>query len=515
MPKERISIERLHDEVADLPESTIVCAAVIPKGIPVCLSYGNFVLERIHTNSGSDIDITDLLFSYVPRMIEDEYIRASCNGDFTIEGILWISKEHLIKVNDKLRSLGHRIYPDGKTAVTKFLERDTPIPFDDMLFVSPIWSVELIAESFFACHSEFLMTLRSDFALPTHLTTSVRAIDNVISFYEQLRQYSPDSGEHSTSQQTPDPESVIIYNDDITSLRDNPQGNITPRVIAEIELEKPRLTIEIDSIIVGPDRLGRMHPTVHLYETSIDENELVSISIPSIPDLLAANYKENDIVELNFTSYIPRLGKIIKSSRNNYIPNGLKEVNNKRCSACGTALMQSNNNLYCENPECEETNFNRLLYACRKDVLDLPLSKTDITYLLPRIFESAITPIVELLNTNIDMLSSVIGEEKALSFITSSGKRHLQLYGCGYSRTVQCVVQERFIDALSLRGLFRSDLKKLRIGLENNKWEWKDLPNLLTDPYELCKLFISPQDSNTIVRSAKNRIEEVIAFSVL
>ena len=513
--RSRIAIERLHDAVADMTETETVCTTVLPKGVPIQLIYENFVLECIYGNEGECVELTDLLMSHVPQFIESDYLHATCDGDFELTGRLWLSKEHLSQLNGKHIAAKLPQYPDTVTAVRQFLKRDTPIPFSDMLLFTPDWSTELFGSSIFGAYEEFLNVMGNSFPIPDHLTTSVRTIDNVITFYERIKRMQSHSSEHSNVQQTPEPDVVIVFKNDVTRV----SGQFTdPSIVtvAEIEFSPTELRAVLDRITLGPDRFGRIRPALVAVETSASVEDTINILLPSTNDLLVKDYREGDVVKLEYNGYIPRLGPVIQRSPSSHHSErtGWREYQNKICNHCYQPLSQRNESLFCDNPYCTCANYYRLLHACSPRALDLPITRQDIAHLYTQ-FEEESTPITALLNTSRQELCETLWDECIEDTLRILTNRHDQLHGRGYSPEVQLFAQGRFLDALSLRGLYARNIHKLQEGLKKKRFSWQELHGVLTDKEMLVSLSIPIRDAKEIAASAMHHIDEVLSFASL
>ena len=513
--KSRITIERLHEAVADMNETETVCTTVLPKGVPIQLIYENFVLECIYGNEGECVELTELLLSHVPQFIESDYLHATCDGDFELTGRLWLSKEHLAQLNGKLISAGLPQYPDTRSAVRKFLERDTPIPFSDMLLFTPDWSTELFGSSIFGAYEEFLTVMGNSFPIPDHLTTSVRAIDNVITFYERIKQLQAHATEHSAVQQTPEPDAVVVFRNDVTRVS-GAFTNTGDATVAEIEFSPAELRAVLDRIILGPDRFGRIRPMIIADETTASVDDTLTVMLQTPEDLLVKDYHEGDVVRLEFNGSIPRLGAVVQKTTTprHSARTGWREYHDHTCNHCYQPLSQRNGSFFCDNPYCTCANYYRLLHACHSRVLDIPITHQNLAHLYAG-FEEESTPITALLNTSRHDLCEVIWDECIDATLEIITNRHNQLYGRGYSPDVKFFAQGRFLDALSLNGLYQSNIRKLQKGLETNALYWEELPDILSSERMLISLKIPIRDAREITASTIRHIDEVVAFSKL
>ena len=520
-----IKTDQLHEAVADLPDASSVCATVKPKGVPIQLHYGNFILERIYTGGKSCLDVTDIMLSQVPNMIENDYLHSSCNGDFELSGQLWISDEQLSQLNSRLSRTGFSPYKSPSLVVEKFLLRDIPLSIEDTLHFTPMWSTTLFDLALFATYEEFLTVVGTDFSMPGHITTTVKTIDNITSFYEVVRIMAINQNEHSINRNTPIPETIVILKDDLTRIR-GPYSDIEETIIAELELPVSERTTTIDNITVGPDRSGRIHPVITVGETMFPPDGVspirswlhANIPLKDVGDLLKKGYQEGDEVTLSSTSGIPKLGDITRkgSLEANVISNGLKEYHARICVHCQEPLIQHGLSYFCDNPACSGANFYKLIYACQQGVLDIRMTPYDLfNFIRAETDDSLTTPVYNLLTTKAEELREIVWLGDIMDTLYDISCRINQLRGVGYSPDIQRITQCRLIDALSIRGMYRENINKLRNGLENGSWRWTELASVLTSPSKLCSLSISPRDANTISTSAGLHLVEVTAFSII
>jgi hypothetical protein len=84
-----------------------------------------------------------------------------------------------------------------------------------------------------------------------------------------------------------------------------------------------------------------------------------------------------------------------------------------------------------------------------------------------------------------------------------------RLFGRGCSQEEQLLVQSKFLDALSITGLYNKDRMKIHKELQDRTWCWENLTEVLTDTGFLVKCGIVAQDARVITKHALNRIVEL------
>jgi hypothetical protein len=282
-------------------------------------------------------------------------------------------------------------------------------------------------------------------------------------------------------------------------------------------MDQNAILAEIDRVTIEPDRFGRIHPVVTLNEFSYLSDEASAVHLPRVEDVLAGNYRDGDVIELSFVNQLPQPGRVLHrpDTPELDIDRDIARLNAGLCTYCHAPLTRRNRNLYCDNPSCCMTNYYRMLHASQTQVLDLPIDSYGLQFLHAHYTCAADTPVAALLNLGREELSDIVEDDcvdRALEIFTH---RHQQLHGQGWSREVQLVTQGRFLDALSLQGLYRANIGRLQTQLARNAWQWSDLPSVLTDGSVLRSYDIPPQDAREIVHSARLRATEVEAFTKL
>ena len=279
-------------------------------------------------------------------------------------------------------------------------------------------------------------------------------------------------------------------------------------------------TVEIRTIEIIPDRFGRLYPNIVVVITDTDTKCHLNIPL-SIDDLIKLDYQEGDIVELSFVGRIPRLGRVIKSIwdptiHSKYSAASLMSNKNNRCNYCTYPLIVRNRECYCDNPTCYFKNIAKLEYACHSSVLNLPVDPFNLSIWYTHVCEDVAAPVTTLLTTERNVLSCINDNPDEMDYLADLFvTRHNQLYGYAYSSKIQNFTQGRFIDALSLRGLYQNNITDLQRGLAQNRWRWSDLPDILTDTKHLQKYDISSRNARDIKQSALIGIDEITSFASL
>lgn len=493
-----ISIERIYEAVSDLSDSLTLCTTVLPKGIPIQVVYENFILSRVYTTKGRCIEVTDLLFSHLPKMIESDYMQSVCNGDFDLTGQLWISNDSLSKFNMRITENGHTFYHDTTTLIQQFLDGSSIVPFDEMLVFTPIWSSTLMGDSIFVSYEEFLEVMGWDFKIPDYITTKVNTVDNIVSLYNRSKNTkSPSNAEQS---QKPYPDTLVIHKDDISRVRGH-LTSVEEIIVAEIGIPDEKNVAFVSSISIEPDRFGRIHPHMTL-QIMQDKSHVMKIELPFLEDLLVRDYREKDLIDVTLVNNVICLGDIIERDHMNHSAFETV-VANSCCSYCTQKLTRHNGQFYCENPTCFRQNYNRLLHMCR--ILNIPANEHSFIY--PH-FASEMT-LAEFLDLNEPNLRHFLKEEYLPDVRNAIADNIFLLHDN------DVVTMEKLLDALSLRGLFSRHINKIVESISSGKYSWKNLPEILTTPSLLGRIGIPPQDTFTIKRSAMLRLKEIRRFSDL
>ena len=285
-------------------------------------------------------------------------------------------------------------------------------------------------------------------------------------------------------------------------------------------MTQSQTTVVIEHITIPPNRFGRLHPRIFA-ETPEDYNSNLDIELSSIDDVIKRDYRKGDVVELNYIGTIPQLGKILQPTKITFptessLDHELRIVRSGRCTSCYNPLTCRNGNLYCDNTTCSYKNIDRLVYACGHRILDLPVGKLDLAYWYSDQCSDIVAPVTQLLTAERDILNQLAKDEDELNYILDTFvTRHNQLHGYTYPDEVQLITQGRFLNALSLRGLYQSNINHLQTGLAYANWQWKDLPTVLTDSKKLQSLGIPQKDAREIVQSTLLGIDEVASFANL
>lgn len=518
--QDTISIDRIHDAVADLPDEATLCAVCVPVGVPVQLFYQNFVLSDIHSFWETETDLTELVLSHVPQFIESDYLHATTHGDFDLIGQLWISRAALREVN---RARARSAYRQPAEAIAAALSgRDGAV--GQHLRFTPRWSSTFFGRSFFATYEDFLTAMERDFPKPDHVVTTVRSIDNVIALHDTIRDRT-NRHHHPTSPKdimhgTPDTDAIIILQNDLV-FGHGRAPDLGAMEVASIGIPPPPDHATLERVGINPDRFGRMQPMLTATTDGRLFPEEVSFTLPTIDALVMGGYREGDMVAVNYipATSTPRLGVIVARETHvgpEDLDSDLRHLKAGLCTFCGGLLRTHYNELYCDNPECCASTLERMHYACQPGVLDLPFDDQDLHFVHRELHGCGTgAGIAGMLQLGRDELNDYLSEEDAEYVLNILRTRHAQLHGHGYPQDVRTLAQGRFLDALSLRGLYRSHVRRLQTGLAQNTWRWNDLPSVLTDQKALITAGIPRVDARDIVEAAELRLDEIDAFSRL
>jgi len=268
--------------------------------------------------------------------------------------------------------------------------------------------------------------------------------------------------------------------------------------------------VRINHIAIDPDRFGRLHPVVFFSATPHHGQIVQQAHLKSLQDLKQRNYAVGDLIELHFVGSHPILGKILVPAK----PTDRRLVSTEPllCKSCHLKLFYHNGQPYCPDYNCPWSVYARTLYATQPHVLDLPFGSETLNYLIWG--QEYLTDFPSMLFLEPKTAFEGILGDHEIEIITDALKRRLdQLFGRGFSPEVQNLAQYRFLDAFSIPGLHRTNLKRLRAGLRQAQWVWNDLPHVLTDVTMLRSLGISKSYVVTILKYASERIMELDALS--
>jgi len=497
-----ITIEQLHDTVADLPDEVVICALRFPDGVNATLIYRGFVLSRLIMDEEEVSDISDLMFSHIPQFITSEYLQATTNGDFDLAGQLWMPRSSVVEIHKEL-DIEH--YPLSKLKSTNELIIDglesSQSVITKHLQFTPYKSQTLLENRFFATYEDFFTVLGLDFPHTHFMLTTVRSIDNIVPFC--LTDCVYETG------------MVLLFRNDRIK-------NKTPMELDPISIVKispvSSIQAKIESVTISPNRFGLLKPVVTARIENPLQEDVLQFTLPTIKDVLIKPYREGDVVTVEYTSNIPRLGETVIGVNRDIgdpVDEDLKRIQQRLCPYCGSSLALRSGGLYCNNPECSMVILNRIQYACQPGVLDLPFTVNDLQFILYPSLEGSQSSVslVTILTFGRTDLEEFADDSKIDDILEILRTRHAQLHGLGYDRRIQTLTQGRFLDALSLQGLMRSHIRRLQKGLSEDILRWSDLSNILTDHMSLIASGIPSCDVRDIIEAAKLRRYEIDALS--
>jgi hypothetical protein len=279
-------------------------------------------------------------------------------------------------------------------------------------------------------------------------------------------------------------------------------------------------TVVIEQISFYPDRFGRLHPSVFATTDSPIEPD-IDVEFLDIDRFLKSGYREGDQVAVQYVGKIPMLGAIVKPAMitpetSSDFEDHLHLIRMQKCPGCFYPLIQRHMGLYCDNTTCSLKNINRVAYACQRNVLDLPIPRSDVYHWYSSLTEDISAPVTRFLSSEKQDILHMVEDEDEINHILDVFKtRRIQLEGAAYPDHVQIRARNCFLDALSLSGLNNKNRVCLVDKSMQNRWHWIDLPSVLTNVQDLLNLGISRSDAMDIVNSAQTNIDEITSFAFL
>ena len=507
-PKHAI-IKRLHAAVKNISDTTNLCTTTIPKGVPIQLFYENFSLSRIYDIHGKEI--TSLIVNDVPQIIESDYLWSICDGDFTINGQLWLPRSS----------------KNNKAKIEKCLNQEI-LRHRERFFFTPSWIIESQGRSLFATYDEFITVMKEQFLMSEHRLTTPQTIHQAIELCDRDLPYQNlPVNEKSSMKQIPNSDGLIIRCNEISDVNEpttitidnTPIALVAPHSQSFTFLEKtnPESLAFVKQIDILPDRFGRIRPIL-ITEPYYGPEDTLEIPLPQLDDLLVRGYEEGDVIKLIRAGPVALADRIVERSESptdNYSnhPQNLQRLSHNQCPYCSQSLVFYCNEFYCNNPRCGNTNIERVFHACSPSVLDLPISRDELASIQNDVYWNDPYPLISFLHSGRDELYELGWNEEYLEqLLQDFTMRYNQLHGHGCSREVQLMTQGRFIDALSLRGLYTKNIRQLQNGLSNGYLSWQTLPMILMDSKSLMVLGIPPDNAAEIALAAQQRSVELLQF---
>lgn len=516
------TFECIQHAVSSLPDDTSLCTNVVHDGVRVQLVYENFVLCRIYRETGDCREITERVISCVPNFIENDYLHSACNGDFDLSGTLWAPEPAFVAINRFRQQSGSSAYNDTLTIVEDHLNGlyDT-IKAGGWFLFTPTWSATLIGRSLFATYEDFLDVMASDFLVPDHITTTTRTMHHVVDLFKPERDNQYTITQESVMQHhTPgSPQNLLISNNDLSRIV-GPLAHKPTNQVSLFKMDRESSFAQIKNINIEPDRFGRLHPKIYFDNFSIRSEWPIEIPLNTIDDLLREDYRVGDVVEIKFVGVIPHIGRVLLREEDPKFDDKKQTINHElglwhamECVWCHGPLTQKHVSLYCDNPSCDLVNYARVQYACSPGSLDLPIHPHGLNYICSHVINPTETPIIDVLNLGRAELSEIVEDDCVDEALAMLNNRHCLLHGNGHPIEIQALAQRKFLDALSLQGLYRTNVDHLQKQLMEQRYRWQDLHHVLTDPRILTRYGVSPRDARDIAQAAMLRSEEVQAFS--
>lgn len=503
--KKCVSLEYIHEAVASYPDETEICALITPYGIQVQLFYAdygldkaNFRLEAALCGIGMEtIEITNIIYEAVaiPQYaLENFHHPDFTTGTFDLCGILYFTIDSLRTINIK-RSIEEKpIFQSMESVVLHTLK--TTEYAEDLQF-TPNWSSTFINLSGIDTYTKFLELMSDDFQVMDYTVSTVRLIDNLISF-SQTSKFEQQLLEGSIFQI----KSMLLFKNDLTNKIVRSFSSLENNVISEILIYEKPSSIKINAIEIEPDRYGRIRPIIAFDEITKYNLEHYTIDLLTLDELKENEYQVNDIVEIKFIHHIPKLGNIIQRD---LIKNDPLQI--KTCYACGSKFIKRSNQFYCTNIKCSSTIFYRMLYANSKNVLNLPFDWHSLHDLV--MMQGIVIDLPSLFNLDRSILIGLFDSELVELTLNTLRTRIAQLNGDGFNSVIQNKTQGKFLDALSISGLHQANIKKLQKSLREGDWQWPELSYVLTNPDVLISNGIPKTDVLEIIDSAMLRILEL------
>ena len=275
-----------------------------------------------------------------------------------------------------------------------------------------------------------------------------------------------------------------------------------------------RYIAKVSSITTDVDRYGRFFPIIRFCPVNPDSTcvEIEPVSLLSLSDVVKNHYSVGDDVEIKIDGKIPTISRVLNHNNQNSFIN-YDEIDFNYCEPCKNKIVTGIGQFYCQDTTrtCPKITNAIFRYACRRDVLDLPLS----TMLENLLFNEISMSLPDALFLDEEQLieGGFYDPKRGRVIASILIQRKNQLFGYNCSRDITLLAQERALDALSITGLYSYIRAPLVKKLRNGSWDWNSLPDVLTDPLFLRSCGISPNDVKTVVESAKSRVSELDVIS--
>ena len=266
--------------------------------------------------------------------------------------------------------------------------------------------------------------------------------------------------------------------------------------------------VTLTRITAEPDRFGRFSPVVWFTPILRHQRQIVRISLPQMHDVRKNDYAVGDTVLLRLSGEYPILGHHLH--RQNSDTRG--HIDFEYCGPCSDKLIIMNGNYYCPDMtrSCPRVSYAILGYAMRPEVLDLPLTKIRDVLLQNELQMDL--PTVLYLDEEQLVEGGFCDWKEGAPIADKLRQRTVQLFG-NCPLDMKLLVQDRTLDALSINGLYRDDRRRLQANLHQGRWEWNNLPTVMTDIQFLRGCGIRTQDALTIAQNALTRSEELDALA--
>ena len=254
---------------------------------------------------------------------------------------------------------------------------------------------------------------------------------------------------------------------------------------------------------IEPDRFGRLHSVIKVNPFLHNNFRIDTIHLNTIDEGFSVVHTEGTDIEIEMVGNCPLLSHTTQNKSRGITAECIYDY----CYSCNRYLVARQNGLYCPNDNCLRTTVARLTHATRYTVLDLPITNSLLTH---SVFErKVVVDLPSLLNLDISDTDKFYAKHESEYIISALQLRLESLYRHTNSSEEHSVTQGKFLDALSVAGLYNRNRLQLHDRLHNQAWAWSNLAEVLTDIGFLVQSGIDRSDARIIVQHAENRIHEL------
>lgn len=507
LKKSTISIDKLEDALADIPDDTELLVLELPQGIQIDLFYGSFEFEAGFYSMGEEtVEITHVLQNSgcIPQIFTGNILNnineklIPDNGNIDVSGILYVPNDRFDAINIELAKSGRQTFAHKESLLQHII---THCEFVDELAFQPNWSYALSRLPHMEKYSRLLDVLTLlDFEESNRLICNTKTLENIRSFYlsqieKNVSRYDVHDNEYSKCMK-----SIIIARGNI--IRSN-SYDISSQFITEISYIKEQKEIQIEDIQLQPDRYGRIRPTFVVDNIHKHDFEFRRFELPNIDVLRLKNYENGDIVRVKFITNSPILGDIITKSNREQQRHDVT-----KCMSCGSHTVKYKGDYCCNNVNCKKTRLYQLLFTCSKSCLDIPALHWDsLDYFVN---ENILSTLSSLLNVDRIKLHQYYDTD-VVNLIKQRTKDIKRLL---YRDNVDPIKKKQLIynilKSLCLRGLYPINAKRLAQAFFQDGWSSiSSLPLILSDYGFLKSVGIPYDDAQIIVLDSQRRMVEI------